>query len=262
MSLPPQIVLAACTAFVFFLLKLDHKQAPDLGWTTWIPTVWLLVTSTRPLGAWFQVEWTDPTRTSNLDLIYLIVLFITALIILVGRRFHWGGAVRENEWLILLLFFMLLSVFWSDLPGSTFNRWLKELLAILMAFLVLSEPSPRRTMESILRRTTYIFIPYSLVLIKYFPEYGRLYKSWSSGEMWTGVATHKNSLASICIISGFFLIWSMVKRKQGKNPAAWKYQTHAEVGLILLSLYLLMGPSRSLFYSATSFYALAAGLLV
>jgi len=260
--LPPTLALALCIVFVLFLLRLERKQAPDVSRAIWIPTIWMLVIASKPLGVWFQVRNADPEQGSPLDLVFQAALILAAMVILIRRDIDWPGAMRENAWLMALVIFMLISVLWSDLPLISFKRWGKEFLAILMAFVVLSEPSPRRALESILTRTTYVLIPFSPVLIKYFPDYGRLYTRWSGEEMWIGVANHKNSLACLCIISAIFLIWSLVRRWQGNNPAVWRFQTPAEILLLALTFWLLGGPGGKIFYSATSVYALSAGLLV
>jgi O-antigen ligase len=143
----------------------------------------------------------------------------------------------------------------------SFKRWTRELLAVLMAFCVLSESSPRDAMESILRRTTYILIPVSLLLIKYFPEYGIEYSS-DGTRLWIGLAMQKNGLGRLCLIGSFFLIWSLVTRFRENKPSFWDYQTYTECFLLFMAFWLLGGPGRSPFYSATSFYTLCLGLLV
>lgn len=260
--LPPTLALVLCIAFVLFLLRLERKQSADVSRTLWIPTIWILVTASKPLAAWFRVWSSDPEQGGDLDLAFQAAFILVGIVILIRRDFNWSAAMRENAWLMALVIFMLISTLWSDLPLLSIKRWGKELLAILMAFVVLSEPSPRHAMESILKRTTYILIPFSPILIKYFPEYGRLYNRWSGDEMWIGAANHKNSLACLCIISATFLIWSLIRRWQGNNPVGWKYQTYAEIMLLALAFWLLGGPQGSIFYSATSVYALCAGLLV
>jgi O-antigen ligase len=131
-----------------------------------------------------------------------------------------------------------------------------------MALVVLSEPSWRQAIESILRRISYILIPFSVLLIKYFPKFGVLYDRWSGELMWTGVAQQKNGLAALCLISAFFLIWSLVGRWQGHKTPVWKYQTHLEIFLLIMAFLLMGGPRGSLYYSATSTYTLAVGLLI
>ena len=210
---------------------------------------------------WLKSENQDPDASGPLDLGVLIVLFLSAFMILSRRRGQWAGALKENPWLMALFVFMTVSVIWSVIPATSLKRLVKEALAVMMALTVLSEPSPRRAIESILRRTTFILIPFSLVLIKYFPDYGVDYGRWSGAQEWRGVAQQKNSLALICVISAIFLLWSLFRRWRKEDPPVWKYQTASEVIILVLTFYLLGGPGHSLFYSATSVYAFLAGLL-
>lgn len=260
--MPPLLALVLCVAFVLFLLRLERKQSPDVTRALWIPTIWMLYIASKPLGRWLQSSSGAPEAGSPLDRAFQIFLILVALVILVRREFDWSGAIKENAWLVTLVLFMLVSIIWSDLPAISFKRWVREFLAILMAFVVLSEPSPRKALASILRRATYVLIPFSPLLIKYFPEYGVEYGRWSGGQMWIGVTLQKNSMANLCMISIVFLIWSLVRRWQGHNAQVWKYQTLMEIFVLGLAFWLMGGPSGDVFYSATSVYALSAGLLV
>lgn len=258
----PKLALIICILFVLFLLRIERKQAPDVTRASWIATIWMLYIAGKPLGVWFPSSFANPEAGSPLDRTFLIIVMCVALYVLIRRGFDWSNAVKENAWLVVLLIFMLVSVIWSTMPNTSFNRWVRELQAVLMAFFVLSEPSPRQTMESILRRTTYILIPFSILLIKYFPAYGVEYGRWSGIQMWIGVTVHKNSLGRLCCIAIFFLIWSLVKRWRGHETPVWKYQTPIDVFILVMALWLLRGPGGNLFTSATSAYALGMALLV
>ena len=260
--MPPLLALVLCLAAVVFMLRIERRQCPQATRALWVPTVWLLIVASRPIGLWFNARNRDPDASGPLDLGVLIVLFLFALIILARRRTEWAGALTRSPWLLTLVVFMLVSIVWSGIPDVSFKRWVKELLAVLMALVVFSEPRPRLAMESLFRRTTYILVPFSLILVKYFPVYGVDYGPWSGEQEWIGVAQQKNSLASLCIISAIFLIWSLIKRWRDKAPSVWKYQTPAEAILLLLTFYLLGGPDHSVFYSATSTYAFLGGTLV
>src|SRR5439155_1194762 len=109
---------------------------------------------------------------------------------------------------------------------------------------------PREAMIAIFRRTAYVLIPFSLVLIKYYPFYGRIYTRWSGGEMWVGAALEKNGLGRLCMIAAFFLVWILVRRWKGRDRPVARYQTAIEVFLLLMTLYLLKGSENA--YSATS----------
>jgi exopolysaccharide production protein ExoQ len=255
---PPLLALALCLAFIFFLLRLEAKQSPDVSKVIWIPTIWMLSAASKPLAAWFRASGADPDSGSPIDRAFLIVLIFIALLVLLKRRFDWSSAIKDNSWLMILIIFMLISVLWSGIPGISFKRWAREFLAVLMAFIVLSESRPRHAMESILRRTAYILIPLSPLLIKYFPQYGVQYNRWSGARMWVGVAMQKNGLGRLCMVAAFFLIWSLIRRWQGNNPGVWKYQTHIEIIVLAITLWLITGGAKT---SATSLIALAMGLI-
>ena len=259
--MPRILALFLCSGFVLFLLWLERKQSIGVTRAFWIPTIWLLYVASRPLAAWFPMSGATP-ESSPLDRAFLIVLMCGALWVLSRRKFSWSTAIKDNVGLMVLVVFMIISVLWSGIPKTSFFRWIRELQAVIMAFAVLSEPLPDQAMKSILRRTTYILIPFSTLLIKYFPEYGIEYARWTGERMWVGVAQQKNSLGLLSLIAAFFLIWSLVTRSKAKEKTVWRYEVYLEIFLLLLVLWLLRGPNGSFFYSATSFYALCAGLLV
>jgi O-antigen ligase len=146
------------------------------------------------------------------------------------------------------------------MPYISFKRWLREIIAVIMALIVATEPDVRHALQSLFRRTIYILIPFSYILIHYFPQYGREYGRWSGVLMWTGVASQKNGLAMLCLFSTFFLIFTLLRRWQGRNKPIVYYQTIVEVFILFLTIWLFLGPQQTLTYSATSFVALAAGL--
>jgi O-antigen ligase len=155
---------------------------------------------------------------------------------------------------------MLLSVSWSDIPDVTFRRWIKELGAVAMAFLLLTEPSPMEAVQSVIRRTIYVAIPFSVLLIKYFHSYGVVYDKWTGEIQWVGVTLQKNGLGRLCMIAAFFLVWSWVSRKDQQKLPVIKYQTVVEAVLLLMSVWLLKGPSMWA-ASATAMVCLGVGLV-
>src|SRR6266496_2926134 len=190
--MPPALVLLACTCFVLFLLRFDLNQQPKVSRALWIPTIWMVICGSKPLSIWFGFGYDE--SGSALDRVVLSGLLLAGWFILVRRRLDWSSAFKDNVWLMLLLFYMLMSILWSETPGVSFKRWFRELGSIIMALLVLTERSPRQAVESLLRRTVYILIPFSLLLIKYFPNLGVAYGRWSGEQMWVGVTLQKNGL--------------------------------------------------------------------
>ena len=255
------LALLICTIFVLFLLRIDRKQFPNVSISLWIPTIWMLFIATKPLGYWLGMSGEDMEARSFVDQAFLTTLFCLALLILVKRQFNWSRAIRKNIWVILLIGYMLTSILWSDTPFISFKRWIREIIAVVMAFVVFTEEEPRQALQSIFRRTIYILIPLSYILIHYFPELGRLYGRWSGAEMWIGVALHKNSLCRLCLFSAFFLIWTLIRRWQGRDIPIVRYQTFLEAFLLILTLWLMGGPPHSFSYSVTTNVSFAVGLL-
>jgi exopolysaccharide production protein ExoQ len=258
----PFLVLLIGGILVLGLLKLDRLQAPLASRALWVPTVWTLVAFSKPLGVWFgRSEQGSMEAGSPIDRLFLALLLILAFFILSKRRFDWSHAFRDNAWLILLLGFMLLSTLWSPMPFTSLKRWIRELIAVSMAFVILSESDPRQALASVLRRITYILLPFSLILIKYYPRLGVEFGRWSGETMWRGVATQKNGLTLLCAISAMFLIWSLNQRRKKHVGSIWKYGTPVEALLLAISIYLMLGPRHTLTYSATSTVVLVLGFL-
>ena len=81
---------------------------------------------------------------------------------------------------------MLLSTLWSDITPIAIRRWVREVIVLVMALVIMSEANPRQALESVLRRSAYILIPFSLMLIKYYPALGVEYARWSGVRCGSG----------------------------------------------------------------------------
>lgn len=257
----PTIALTICIIFVIYMLWIDHKQFPEASIALWIPTIWMFIIWSRSLGDWFRFGGSTIEEGSPLDRYFLYILLCIGIIILVKRKFHWANAIKENGWLIVLLAYMLVSCFWSDMPFISFKRWFRQFIAIIMAFVMVTEPNPQKSLESIFRRIVYITIPFSFLLIQYFGEYGRAYLHHSGDMMWIGVTGHKNQLCQLCLFAILFLVWTFIKRKQGRDLPVSKYQTYLEAFILIVTFWIMGGPAHSFTYSATSTMAFVVGLV-
>ncbi len=257
--MPPFLAFFFCTVFVAFLLRYDAKLSKKVSPTVWVPTLWMFSIATKPMATWFNYSGGgDDLSGSPLDRIFQLSLLGLALSILAQRKFYWAKTIKSNRWLFLLIGYMLISILWSDIPYTSFKRWVRELVAVVMALVIVTEKDPQYAVQTILRRCVYILIPYSIMLIKYFPELGVGY-SWAGERTWTGVTMQKNGLGRLCIIAVFFLLWTFFRRWQKREVAISKYQTYAEVLLLLMTLFLLKGPSMYA-ASATGLASLVVGL--
>jgi O-antigen ligase len=270
--MPRELALLLCTGFVLLLLRLERKESGEVSAAAWIPTVWMLAISSKPLGVWFSTGGSAESG-SPLDRMLLAGLVVAAVPVIAYRRVDWSKVLGQNRWLLALLAYMLASTLWSDISNLSFKRWTRDAIVVIMALAIISEPNPRQALESVLRRCAYVLVPFSILLAKYYPALGREYARWSGSEMWTGVTQQKNSLGRLCLVCGFFLVWAMVRQWRESagdetRPAlrgATQKQTSplrnlwwGDAGVLLLALYLLKGAEGA--YSATSIGTLALGL--
>jgi len=253
----PALALLICIGFVLFLLRLDCKHSRDVTRAAWITTIWMAYAASRSLAQWFGSYSTDPEIASPIDRTLSILLLIIALRLVIRREFPWTNTIKDNAPLIVLLGFMLVSILWSNIPFIAFKRLIKEILAFIMGMVLLTEKDPRQAIQSVLRRTIYILIPFSVLLVRYFPRYGVAYHSWSGQKMWIGVCDQKNGLGMLASIAVFFLIWSISRRWHRPDRAGFRYQTLVDMLILIAALWLLKGPGS---YSATAVVTLAAGL--
>jgi O-antigen ligase len=100
-----------------------------------------------------------------------------------------------------------------------------------------------------------------LLLIKYYPELGVGFHQTTGEVMWYGASTMKNGLASRCLFAIFFLLWTFIRRWRGRDTSVTRYQTYIEVFLIILAMWLFMGPRHTITYSSSATTALAIGLI-
>ncbi len=241
--MPRQIAFLLCSAFVFYLLRYDRKQTNSVSWTLWIPTLWMLSTASSSIDVLFGI--TGGSRSGGvIDPVFQSGLLCLGLITLVKKKLNSSHVVKNNAWLFVLIGFMLVSILWSDMMARSFRSWVKEIVAIVMALVVLTQPIPQQALQSLLRRTVYVLIPFSIFLIKYYQERGVIYSRWTGQMQWIGVTLQKNSLGQLCLISTFFLVWTLIRRWQGRDRSVSKHQTHAEVFLLYITFWLMKGPSR------------------
>ncbi|MEI7635683.1 MAG: O-antigen ligase family protein [Syntrophus sp. (in: bacteria)] len=246
--------------FILFLLRLDRKQNPAASLALWVPTLWILFFLSRSPGIWFGSSGLSMDEGNPFDRVFLGALLLIGLLILFKRYASWVNGIKDNPWLMLLIGYMLISVLWSDIPFVSFKRWNRSAAnVIVMALVVAAEVDPRQALMSIFRRVIYVHIPLSFLLIRYYPSLGVQFRQWTGDRMWVGVSTQKNGLALICLFAIFFLLWTFIRRWRKRDISVTWYQAYIEVLLVILTIWLFMGPNHTLTYSATSLGTLAVG---
>jgi len=261
--MPPILALILCTWMVIVLLRVEKRDSPDVSGASWIAVLWLAHCASKPLGVWFQSTAADDAAGSFLDQLWLIALLLLSFVTLARRGFNWSEAISGNAGFAILLGYMLVSILWSEIPFPSFKRWIREAQALVTAFLVLSEPDPKRALSSIFRRLIFILLPFSIMLIKYYPYLGVDYANWSGKQMWIGVTLQKNGLGRLCMFSAFFLLWRLVEvHRATPKELRDKHQIYADVSMLALALYMFKGPPNAFSATATASMLVGLGLYV
>lgn len=263
--MPAQLALALCALSVLGLLIIEHRRNPDVSFALWVPTIWLLICGSRPLVAWFtpglaQGPIARVEEGSAIDRLVLSSLILIAFFVVKKRKLDIIAAFKNNKSVLLVYLLIGASILWSDFPYVALKRWIRASGVLLMGVLILSEKDPRESLESMLLRTAYVLIPFSLVLIKYFPDLGVEYGRWAGERMWVGVSTQKNGLGQVCGLSVMILIWAALRKWMTVGYFRNRAQVLADTAVLILALHLLRGPGKS--YSATSIAVLGVNLIL
>lgn len=256
----PQLALIVVLTFIGSVIYIEHKTAENISAAVWIIAIWILYLGSKGLGFFLHIH-TTIEAGSWPDRYFILILGILSLLIIYSRHFPLVAALKKNMPVALILIYSIISVLWSRVPGISFRRWGREAVALVIALLLCSEKYPVQTLLSALKKAIYAALPLSILLIKYYPAYGRSYGRWTGEVMWEGIASQKNGLALICSLSILFLIWSLTQDLSNWRRLPSKLPVFVDIFMVMLALYLMMGPKRTLTYSATSFIALITGLI-
>jgi O-antigen ligase len=158
--------------------------------------------------------------------------------------------LSENGWLIAFCVLCLFSLLWSEEPGTALKRWIRLAGDVIVIVLILTERDPEETIYRIMRRMGILFLPLSVLLIRFYDQLGRIYTLYGT-QMWVGVADHKNSLGALCAFTGIVLVW--------RGLTQWPKVDWLNAGLVAVAVYLLLGSRSS---TAAVVFVLGAVLLV
>jgi exopolysaccharide production protein ExoQ len=259
--MPPTLALLLWFVLLLGLLYLDPAKKPGNSLALWVPLTWMFFVGTRLPSQWFGGQVGSLTEAyvegNPLNRNIFLGLTVVALVILISRSFRWDSFFTQNLALMAFLFFALASVFWSDFPLITIKRWFRDLGGYMAILVVLSDPNPLEGVRTLLRRFSYLVIPLSVVLVKYYPGIGIQYDAWTGLQMYTGATMNKNSLGVACLVSGIFFFWDLVMRWPHRADRQTRRILLVDAAFIWMTLWLM-----NCAHSATSNVCLAIGSLV
>ncbi len=239
------LALWTCLAFIGWLLYRDAKTRPKVSAATWLPTLWLIVLSSRPVSTWFadtSVLSRDASYSldgSPIDRWVFLSQILGAIWVLQKRRTRWGQFLAANKGTVVLYAYLALTICWASSPFVSGKRWIKDFGNVLMVLVILSENNPTEAIRAVFVRAAYVLLPLSVLVLRYFPEIGRTYNRWTGEMEAVGLTFQKNSLGAEVLVAGLILAWDIFHRLQLRSLWKQKFDIGIRCFVILLGGYLL-----------------------
>jgi O-antigen ligase len=239
------------------LFVLDRDRNARTSKALWLPIVWLLINGSRPITEWLQMgspsAIDESVEGSPVDRAFYFGLIALGLFV-VSRR--WPAILRflrANPWIVVFAFYCLVSAIWSDYPDVSVKRWIKSVGDYVMVLIVLTEAQRLNAMRRVFTVASFVLVPLSVLLIKYYPNMSRYYNPWEGTMYVSGVAVDKNMLGMTCLVCGLGTWWLLIE--------AWQDREAPRRKLRLLAHATVLGMTLWLFHMANSMTSLSCFLM-
>jgi len=263
MGLPPQIALLFCILFICVCLYLEKSYNPKVSFASWIPLIWLLLSSTKPISYWLglgtvNISELDYEQGNPINRFVFTILIILGIIILKKRNFRFVLFIKNNYWILIWFAYCGMSIFWSDYPYVSIKRYVRGIGVIIMIMVLLSENDPITAVKTAFRRVAIFLLPLSILLIKYYRDLGVFYSPWGGSPYYAGVTHDKNGLGRLCLVCGLSLIWYLLTMQNRDDNTKAELKEWAIPVLLLAMIAWLLSKA----HSATSTAALFIGISI
>ncbi len=217
MRIPAAVFFAAFIGYLFW----RELRRPDRDSISWVPFVWMFIAGSRFVSRWLHLEGQWNTldayaEGSPVDRWVFLLLIVWGSYVLSRRNIRWGRLLADNKWLVAYFLYCLLSMTWSNEPGLLAKRWIKDLGNPIMALVLLTERRPYEAIMATLRRLAFVWMPLSMLFIRWYPEFGRAYTP-AGNIMYTGVADQKNTLGLSCLVVGISCAWTFLMKRDSAD---------------------------------------------
>jgi len=266
--MPSSIATAVYVLAIAGLFVLNRDPKARTSKALWIPVVWFLIVGSREVSAWLAefgivqgsyLETPEQYLEGNaIDRVVYTGLLMLGLIVLIPRGQKVVSLLRANLPIVLFFLYCGISILWSDYPGVAMKRWIKAVGDLVMVMVVLTDPDRLAAIKRLLTRVTFLLIPLSILLIKYYPDLGAGYNIHHWTRVLTGVTTNKNFLGVICLIFGLGCEWRFLAAYQARKGKARTRQLIAHGALLVMVFWLLLSANSM---TSLACFLLAGGLL-
>ena len=260
---PPSVALLLTVGFIVFLFWRDFHEARNVTGALWIPLMWVLLIGSRSIGQWLDIlgvplgNGSSTDEGNPIDALVFFGLIVAGLLVLNQRQLNLSEIFRNNGWLVAFLAFCFIAIIWSDFPFVAFKRWIKVLGHPIMALILFTEPDPEEALTTLIRRSAYVLVPFSVLFIKYYEGIGRKFDEWTGLATNRGVATNKNGLGCICLVLGFFFFLYFLRVWRAERTRARRNEILL-IGGFLFWIWWLLWKAHSM----TSLLSLVIGMIL
>lgn len=221
----PTVAFVVCVVGIAGLFFLERDKSVHNSKALWLPVIWLLLVGSRTVSIWLglsplgNASAAQLSDSSPLDAAIFGVLLAAGIIVLFRRRRRTIACLKANWPMLLYFSFCLLSVLWSDFRDIAFRRWIKAIGDLAMVLVLVTDIDPVGALGRIISRTGFILMPFSILLIKYFGQYGRGYEPGGK-PVNVGVTTNKNMLGVITMLIALGALWGLLRALMNKRQTA------------------------------------------
>lgn len=258
----PWIASCVCAVGICILFALDRDREGHCSKAIWIPMAWLLLAGSRNVSEWLEPGTYSGNRYlegNPTDRLVEGILLALCLTVVIRRREQMIALLRANWPIVVFVLYCSLSIVWSDYPTVAFKRWTKLAGDVLMVAIVATDPEPIAAIKRVLKTIGFLLIPISILLIRYYGDWGRTYDRWDGTMFLTGVTTNKNTLGMVCLVVGIGSAWRLLDGWRSGTGVAGNKPLMAQAALLSMTVWLLVKVNSA---TSLSCFLLAVGLLV
>jgi exopolysaccharide production protein ExoQ len=237
----PSLALFIYSCGVAGLFYLGRDKAARPSKALWLPIIWIALVASRSLSEWFGLTANRANvqlQGSPLDAAIFAVLETAAVAVLIRRSRRVRILLLANVPILIFFLYCLISVTWSYHPDVAFKRWIKAIGDLIMVLVVVTDREPVNALRLLISRLGFVLLPASLLLIKYFPVFGRGYSPDGMVEN-TGVTTNKNTLGVVLLVITLGTLWQVVTLLRAKKRPGRRRHLIAQVTLLAFGVVLL-----------------------
>jgi hypothetical protein len=259
----PSLALLLFVVGICGLFFLDRDKYVRPSKAVWLPVIWLWINGSRPVSTWLGmgVQLNESPGqlpdTSFLDQAVAGSLLLLGIIVIARRR-DVTALLRASWPIVLYFFYCLVSLLWSDFTGWGFKRWVRALGDLIMVLVVVTDAQPAAALRRFLSRVGFVLLPFSVLLIKYYPSLGRGFDEYGDVANF-GVTYNKNVLGALTFVLTLGTLWQVIDLLRDKERPRRGRHLLAQGTLLCFGISLLFTA-----HSATSgaSFALGAGLML